>query len=131
MRLATANALEQSNLLREADNMGRNRKGGAKDEEVIRANGDLLTLLSNDPSILEKIYSLLPNLEKIQATHNQHLSIYHEFLDGARDKEGVLETARNESIFQMSLLRGMANLVGKHDPDEKRRQNAPSPPFPW
>ncbi|QWV91826.1 fibronectin type III domain-containing protein [Geomonas oryzisoli] len=96
--------------------MGRKRKGGEKDEVVIRANGELITLLSKDPSILEKIYTLLPNLEKIQATHNRHRSIYHEFLDGARDKEGELETARYESISQMRMIRGIANLVGKHDP---------------
>ncbi|MBU5614751.1 fibronectin type III domain-containing protein [Geomonas azotofigens] len=96
--------------------MGKNRNGGEKDEELVRETGDLITNLSNDPSIMESIYTLLPNLEKIRSAHERHRTLFHQVLDGAHDKEGELEAARNYVLLQMSLVHGIANLTGKHDP---------------
>lgn len=96
--------------------MGKNRNGGEKDEEVIRATGALLTSLTKDPSIMRSIYALLPDLEKIQGAYDRHRNVFHQVVDGASDKEGELEAARNEVLTQVSLVHGMATLTGKHDP---------------
>ncbi|WP_224981587.1 fibronectin type III domain-containing protein [Geomonas agri] len=96
--------------------MVKNRNGGEGDDELIRTTGDLLTDLSRDPSIMQSIYDLLPNQEKIQHALDRHRSLYHQVLDGARDKEPELEAARNDLIVQISLVHGMATLTGKHDP---------------
>ncbi|QXE91215.1 fibronectin type III domain-containing protein [Geomonas subterranea] len=96
--------------------MGKNRDGGGKDDEIIRASDDLLTSLSKDPSIMQSIYALLPNQEKLQGARDRHRSLFHQVVDGAHDKEAELEAARNDLIAQMSLVNGMANLTGKHDP---------------
>lgn len=96
--------------------MGKNRSGGETDEEVIRTTGDLVTNLAKDPSILQNIFTLLPNLEKIQTAHERHRSIFNEVLGGAHDKEEELQNARNEVISQVSMVHGMAHLTGKQDP---------------
>ncbi|MBJ6802669.1 fibronectin type III domain-containing protein [Geomonas propionica] len=99
----------------------KNRNGGEKDEELIRASGDLLTNLIKDPSIMQSIYTVLPNLEKLQAAHERHINIFQQVLGGARDMEGELEAARNEVITQSSLIHGMVTLTGKHDPTIPQR----------
>ncbi|MBU5637633.1 fibronectin type III domain-containing protein [Geomonas sp. Red69] len=96
--------------------MGKNRNGGEKDEDLIRATGDLLTNLIKDPSIMQSIYALLPNLEKIQGAYDRHRNAFYQVLDGAHDKEGELEAARNDLTTKISLVNGMAHLTGKHDP---------------
>lgn len=96
--------------------MGKNRNGGESDEDVIRVTGDLLASLVKDPSILGSIIAMFPNLEKIQAAHERHRSVFHEVLGGAHDKEGELQAARSEVLMQTSLVRGFATLAGKHDP---------------
>jgi hypothetical protein len=62
--------------------MGKNRNGGENDEEVIRAAGDLETSMVKDPTILQSIYTLLPNLEKIQTASDRHRNIFNEVLGG-------------------------------------------------
>ncbi|MBJ6801448.1 fibronectin type III domain-containing protein [Geomonas propionica] len=108
--------------------MGKNRNGGEKDEDIIRAAGDLLTSLSKDPSIMRSIYYLLPDQERMQAAHDQHRNLFHEVLGGAHDKEGELEAARNEVVRQMSMVHSMANLTGKHDPTIPQKLGMASTP---
>jgi hypothetical protein len=96
--------------------MGKNRNGGEGDEEVIRTTGTLLTSLTKDPSILESIYNLFPKIEKIQMIHDRHRNLFNEVLGGALDKEEELQAARIEATNQVSLLHGLAQLTGKHDP---------------
>ncbi|GFO64057.1 fibronectin type III domain-containing protein [Geomonas paludis] len=96
--------------------MSKNRDGWGKDDEIIRASDDLLTSLSKDPSIMQSIYDVLPNQEKLQEARDRHRSLFHQVVDGAHDKEPELEAARNDHIAKMSLVTGMATLTGKHDP---------------
>ncbi|MBJ6749415.1 fibronectin type III domain-containing protein [Geomonas anaerohicana] len=96
--------------------MSKNRDGGGKDDEVIRAFDDLLTSLIKDPSIMQSIYDLLPDLQKLQGARDRHRSLSHLVVDGAHDKEPELEVARNDLIAKMNMLNGMATLTGKHDP---------------
>ncbi|QWV92155.1 fibronectin type III domain-containing protein [Geomonas oryzisoli] len=96
--------------------MSKNRDGGGKDDEIIRASDDLLTSLSKDPTIMQSIYDVLPNQEKLQEARDRHRSLFHQVVDGAHDKEPELEAARNDHVAKMNLVTGMATLTGKHDP---------------
>jgi hypothetical protein len=96
--------------------VGKNRNGGERDEDVIRATGELVTNLVKDPSILERMNALMPDLEKIQKAHDRHRSIFSEVLGGASEKEGELASARSDALNIVSLLHGIALLTGKYDP---------------
>lgn len=88
---------------------------GGSDEEVIRATVDAIGTLVKD-SIVERIFTLLPDLQKLQSVHDRHLGLYNEVLGGKREKEGELQAVRQEVSTQLGLLRGMALLAGTLDP---------------
>lgn len=95
--------------------MPKNQFAAGSDEEVIRVTGDLISTLTKD-SILERIYTLFPDLQKLQSAHDRHLGLFNEVLAGNREKEGELQAVRQEVSAQLGLLRGMALLAGTQDP---------------
>lgn len=108
--------------------MSKNRSGGANDEEISRETGMLITSLAKDPTILESIFALLPPLDKMQDAHQRHRNLLNEVLGGATEKEGDLEGARNEVITHASIIHGLAQLTGKHDPTIPQKLAGASPP---
>lgn len=108
--------------------MVKNRNGGLTDEEISRETGGLIASLAKDPTILESIFALLPQLDKMQDAHQRHRNILNEVLGGATEKEGDLEAARNEVITHASLVHGLAQLTGKHDPTIPQKLGVASPP---
>uniref|UniRef100_C6DYR7 Fibronectin type III domain protein n=1 Tax=Geobacter sp. (strain M21) TaxID=443144 RepID=C6DYR7_GEOSM len=90
----------------------KNPFGGGSDEEVIRLAGDFLT----KDAVLESIFTVLPNLQKLKSAHGRHLGLFNEVLGGNHEKEGELQAVRQEVSAQLGLLRGMALLAGTQDP---------------
>lgn len=90
----------------------KNPFGGGSDEEVIRLTGEFLT----KDSVLESIFTVLPNPQKLKFAHDRHLGLFNEVLGGNREKEGELQAVRQEVSAQLGLLRGMALLAGTQDP---------------
>ena len=109
--------------------MTKNPYDGANDEEVIRATGDILTLLVKDSSIMPSIITLLPSVESVQTAHDFHRGLFNDVLGGNREKEGDLQEARSQVKKQLALLRGLAVLAGSQDPSIPQRlglvQHAP------
>ncbi len=93
----------------------KNPFGAGNDEEVIRVTGDLISTLAKE-SMLERILTVFPDLQKLQTTHDRHRGLFNEVLGGNRDKEGELQAVRQEVNNQLGLLRGMALLAGTQDP---------------
>jgi len=96
--------------------MPKNPFTGGSDEEVIRVTGDLISTLTKDSSILASIFMLLPDLQKIQSTHERHRSVFNDVLGGNHEKEEELQAIRHEVNAQLGLLHGMAVLTGSQDP---------------
>jgi hypothetical protein len=90
----------------------KNPFGGGSDEEVIRLAGEFLT----KDAVLESIFTVLPNPQKLKFSHDRHLGLFNEVLGGNREKEGELQAVRQEVSAQLGLLRGMALLAGTQDP---------------
>ena len=105
--------------------MAKKPSGGGSDEEVIRVTGDLIGTLEKDSSIMERIFMMLPDLQKIQSTHDRHRSVFNDVLGGNREKEGELQAVRHEINAQLGLLHGMAVLVGSHDPSILQKLGMP------
>ena len=105
--------------------MPKNPFGGGSDEEVIRVTGDLISTLTKDSSILESIFMLLPDLQKIQSTHDRHRSVFNDVLGGNHEKEGELQAVRHEVNAQLGLLHGMAVLAGSQDPSIPQKLGMP------
>lgn len=93
----------------------KNPFGAGNDEEVIRVTGDLISTLAKE-SMMERILTVFPNLQKLQTTHDRHRGLFNEVLGGNREKEGELQAVRQEVNNQLGLLRGMARLAGTQDP---------------
>ncbi|ACH38919.1 hypothetical protein Gbem_1905 [Citrifermentans bemidjiense Bem] len=90
----------------------KNLFGGGSDEEVIRLAGEFLT----KDAVVESIFTVLPNLQKLKFSHDRHLGLFNEVLGGNREKEGELQAVRQEVSAQLGLFRGMALLAGTQDP---------------
>ncbi len=105
--------------------MAKNPFGGGSDEEVIRVTGDLISTLVKDSSILERIFMLLPDLQKIQSIHDRHRSVFNDVLGGKHEMEGELQAVRQEVNAQLGLLHGMAVLAGSQDPSIPQKLGMP------
>ena len=96
--------------------MAKNHFGGGSDEEVIRMTVELIGILAKEPSILERISMLVPNLDKLQTVHDRHLNVFNDVLGGNSEKEKELQAVRSEVTKQLGLFHGMAVLAGSQDP---------------
>ena len=105
------------------------KASGSNDEEMIRATGDLIVTLGKDPSILEDIYSLMPNLGKFQSVYDRHRNVFNEVLGGNHAKEQELQTVRDEVNSQVGMLHGLAVLVADTDPSIALRLGVAQPPI--
>lgn len=96
--------------------MAKKTNAGGSDEEVIRTTGELITTLANDPSILQRMQTFFPDLEKFRSAHDRHRNLFAEVLGGKHEMEGDLEAARNHINTHLDVFHGMVALTGSHDP---------------
>ncbi|QXE89791.1 fibronectin type III domain-containing protein [Geomonas subterranea] len=96
--------------------MAKKNDSGTNDESSIRTLGELITTLDNDPTILERISTFMPELGKMKTVHDRHRALFAEVLGGNREKEGELDAARMDTNNHLGVFHGLVQLTGSRDP---------------